>query len=114
MSLSDLQSAAARAAAQLQLHISEHEESARELGFGRTGSLGAGDGVPRGAWVQAMIGADTEDIFEARGVIVGMSEAEASSPVKQVAVPAKMPSKESVQSLIDNASALLVFNCFSP
>jgi hypothetical protein len=57
---------------------------------------------------------DTEDIFKARGVIVGMREAEASSPVKQVTGPAKMLSKESVQSLIDNVAALLVFNCFSP
>ena len=57
---------------------------------------------------------DTEDIFKARGVIVGMREAEASSPVKQVAVPAKMLSKESVQSLIDNVASLLVFNSFSP
>ena len=50
-------------------------------------------------------------------MIVGMREAEAckaSSPVKQVAVPAKMPSKDSVQSLIDTVAALLVFNCFSP
>ena len=54
-----------------------------------------------------MSGADTEDTFKARGVIVGMSEAEASSTVKQVAAPAKMPSKESIQSDLKAAAKQL-------
>lgn len=113
VSLSDLQSAVK----QLQLDMSEENSTClfnslvpSKIGF-----------INREAWVQAMAGANTDDILKSRGILPGAATEDASTalaPVKEHPVPAQPVivalDSSNIQLSIDTVAAALVFNGLSP
>jgi Ca2+-binding EF-hand superfamily protein/chromosome segregation ATPase len=119
VSLSDLVSAVT----QLQLEISEGDCRSvfESLDAGKTGF------IPKAAWLEAIAGANTQDILKSRGVTI--IESEVTPPMETAATPpaprmstspptsgaqSAAPTQESVQGSIDIVAASLQFNELSP